>query len=130
MYPKLKEAVLKERVLRVAAEAGGKDNLAFLHEVALRESEQSELRDRAIRSLSESGVSTAELAKLYDGIGESTLRDRLIRLFAERGDKAGIDKLIEIAKNDSNSDLRRRAIRKLGETGDARAKQFLEDRVK
>jgi HEAT repeat protein len=98
--------------------------------VALKESEQRELRDRAIRSLSEAGVSTAELAKLYDGMDESTLRDRLIRLFAERGDKAGVEKLIDIAKNDSNTELRRRAIRKLGETGDPRAKQFLEDRVK
>jgi hypothetical protein len=44
------------------------------------------------------------------------LRDRLIRLMAERGDTVSRDKLSRIAASDPDSDLRERARRKLAET--------------
>ncbi len=64
---------------------------------------------------------------MYDAIGDRTVKERLIAILAERGDRAGTDKLAAIAKGDADYDLRRRAARRLSDAGDPRAKQLLED---
>jgi hypothetical protein len=81
--------------------------------VALDAGAASDLRDRAVRLLSEVGVPTAELVQLYDSIPDADVRDRLIRLLAERGDRAARGKLEAIAAGDPNPDLRQRAQREL-----------------
>jgi hypothetical protein len=114
-YAHLDHSDLKDRVLRALGEAGGADNLGFLRQVALDSRENADLRDRAVRALDESGVRTDELVRLYDSIADHELRDRLIRLMAERGDAVALDKLEKIATGDPDSDLRERARRKLAE---------------
>jgi hypothetical protein len=115
VYARLDVTDLKERVLRSLGEAGGADNLGFLRQVALDPKDQPDLRDRALRALDESGVRSEELVRLYDSIGDRGLRDRLIRLMAERGDSVSRDKLGKIATGDPDADLRERARRKLAE---------------
>jgi hypothetical protein len=113
VYTRLGVADLKERVLRSLGEAGGAENLAFLRQVAFDPREHPDLRDRALRALDESGIRSEELARMYDSIADRDLRDRLIRLMAERGDAASLDKLGKIATSDPDADLRERARRKL-----------------
>lgn len=115
IYAKLDATDLRDRVLRALAEAGGTENLGFLRQVALDPNERSDLRDRALRALDESGIRSEELARLYDTIGDRELRDRLIRLMADRGDSVSLDKLNKIAASDPDSDLRERARRTLAE---------------
>jgi HEAT repeat protein len=121
---------LRDRILRMSAESGGSENTQFLKEIALDPRARSELRDRAIRLMVDGGLPTADLVKMYDAIDETQLRDRVIRLLGDRGDRAGMDKLLDIAKNDPSSDLRRRAVRILSERGDTRVKELVEERVK
>ena len=74
-----------------------------------------ELRERAVRSLAESGVPTADLVAMYDSVTDRDVRDRLVNILAERGDRAALAKLRSIATGDPDEDLRRRATRKLAE---------------
>jgi hypothetical protein len=111
VYPRLGHVELQDRVLRALGEAGGVENVRFLRRVALDANAASDLRDRAVRLLSEVGVPTAELVQLYDSIQDADVRDRLIRLLAERGDRDARVKLADIAANDPDADLRRRAQR-------------------
>lgn len=53
------------------------------------------------------------MAQLYDSIQDADVRDRLIRLLAERGDRAARSKLAAIAAGDPNPDLRERARREI-----------------
>ena len=115
-YRSLDDDGLRERILRVVAEGGGSDTKKWLGDVARDSKQPSGLRERAVRSLAESGVATSELVALYDGITDRTVRDRLVSLLAERGDRAARDKLRAIADNDPDEDLRRRAVRKLAES--------------
>ncbi len=113
VYPRLGHVELQDRVLRALGEAGGVENVRFLRRVALDANAASDLRDRAVRLLSEVGVPTAELVQLYDSIPDADVRDRLIRLLAERGDRAARNKLADIAAGDPDPDLRQRARREL-----------------
>lgn len=115
VYARLDVSDLKDRVLRALGDAGGADNLEFLKQVARDPREQSDLRDRALRALEDAGIRSEELVQLYDGIGDRDLKDRLIRLMADRDDTVSRDKLARIAANDPDADLRERARRKLAE---------------
>lgn len=115
-YRTLDDTDLRERVLRSVAEAGGQETTAWLREIALDAKTPSLLRERAVRSLAEAGAPTTELVSLYDAAADRTVRDRLVNILAERGDRAARDKLRAIAENDPDEDLRRRATRKLAES--------------
>ena len=115
MYPRLREQSLRERILREVGAAGGDEGTAFLRRVALDSAEPDGLRDRALRMLAESGLPSADLVKLYDTLPERDLRVRLISLLAERGDRTARDKLESIAQSESDPELRRRAVKRLGE---------------
>ncbi len=136
-YPYLREAYgrvvdgsLKDRMIRSSAEAGGVENANWLRAIAGDDAESADRRDRAIRSLAESGIGTDELVRMYDSVKARVIRERLIRIFAERRDRAAIDKLIAVAKADPDESLRRFAVRRLAETGDPRAQEFLETTVR
>jgi hypothetical protein len=103
----------RERIIRVLGEGGRADDMRWLRGIASKSDEPTALRERALRVLTETGLPTRELAALYDSVGVRSLRERTINLLAERGDKTAIDKLNAIARDDDDSDLRRRALRKL-----------------
>ena len=115
-YRSVDDDELRERILRSVAEGGGAETMKWLRDVARDTKERSSLRERAVRSLAESGVATSELVSLYDSVTDHVVRDRLVSLLAERGDRAARDKLRAIAENDPDDDLRRRAVRKLAES--------------
>ena len=114
-YRTLNDDALRERVLRSVAEAGGADAMTWLAGIVRDTKEGTSLRERAVRSLAESGAPTSELVSLYDAVPDHTVRERLVNLLAERGDRAARDKLRTIATDDPDEGLRQRAVRKLAE---------------
>ena len=115
-YRSLDDDGLRERILRSVVDGGGSETTAWLRDIARDAKERSALRERAVRSLAESGAATSELISLYDAVSDYVVRERLVTLLAERGDRAARDKLRAIASDDPSEDLRRRAVRKLAES--------------
>jgi hypothetical protein len=116
LYDKLDEPSLKERVIRVMADVGDAESKRWLRDLVSKDGEPVTLRERAVRSLAEAGAPTTELVSLYDAVPDRTVRDRLVSVLAERGDRAARDKLRAIATNDPDEGLRQRAVRKLAES--------------
>jgi hypothetical protein len=116
LYDKLDEPSLKERVIRVMADVGDAESRRWLRDLVGKDAESVALRERAVRSLAEAGAPTTELVTLYDAVPDRTVRDRLVSVLAERGDRAARDKLRAIATNDPDEGLRQRAVRKLAES--------------
>jgi HEAT repeat protein len=115
-YRSVDDEGLRERIIRSVAESGGRETRKWLGDIVRDPKERSSLRERAVRSLAEGGAPTSELVSLYDAVPDRVVRDRLVSLLAERGDRAARDKLRTIAENDPDDDLRRRAVRKLAES--------------
>jgi hypothetical protein len=113
----------------VAGEHGSQDDIRWIEQIAMNEREAIQPRERAIRTLAEAGVPTSRLVAIFDAVTPYQLRDRLLRLMAERGDDAAVDKLIKVARSTGEDDLRRRAIRLLSEISDPRAREFLRTTV-
>jgi len=71
-------------------------------------------------------VSISELAQLYDRMADTQMKESIIFTLSQRqSDRAAIDKLFDIAKNEKDADLRKKAIFWLGQSRDPRVQQFL-----
>jgi hypothetical protein len=111
LYADVRDPEVKDVVMRVVGEAGDADAIAWLKTVAADRGQPVVARDRALRALDEAGAPSAYFVSLYDTIGDPDLKLRLIKLLGERDDRAARAKLADIARHDTNPDLRRRAQR-------------------
>ena len=123
------DAEVKKAVLHALAETKSPNAQARLLELA-RSEPNPELRKRAIHVLAERGeAATGDLMNLYDSERTPDVRRTVLHALSEiKGTKVE-DKLFAVARNDENMDLRRHAIRLLGERAGKRSLDFLNDTV-
>lgn len=119
----------KSTIVNVIARLGGSDNDQWLLSVAKNPNESTGVRATAIARLARSGLSIADLSKLYDQADSRGLRDQLIMAFANRPEPEATDKLVDIAKNGTDADMRRAAIRALSRKKDPRAQKAILDLI-
>ncbi len=72
-------------------------------------------------------LDVAEIRSLYDEADDPELRKQVIFAVSELDSDAGVDLLIDIARNDPSPDMRQMAIFWLGDSGDDRALEYLEE---
>lgn len=125
VYPTLATRQEREAVLASIGEAGGADQVRWLVGVAQHGAQEVAIVSRAIRAAAQAGASSADLAALYDALADRTPRSTIIGLLAERGDRAATDKLLSIARSDTDVALRRAAIQRLGDSSDPRVREAL-----
>lgn len=130
LYPKLTSERLKERVLQAVAQRDDAESRKWLLGIALDTSETIDARKKALFwAGQQGGVSTAELARLYDTMPDREIKEQLIFVLSQRDDAASIDKLIDIARHEKDRDLRKKAVFWLGQRDDPRVRQLLEELI-
>ena len=129
LYPKLTGDRARDAVLASIADLGGADNVQWLTGVVRNEQLPSDSRRRALACLSRAGAPTPTLVALYDPLTDSQLRGELISIYSRAGDKSATDKLVWIARNEQNYQLKRRAINALSRNSDPAIRQALQDIV-
>ncbi|HET7038806.1 MAG TPA: hypothetical protein VFH97_02900 [Gemmatimonadales bacterium] len=114
---------LRERAIRwsaviAGAEGRGDDVDRLLRDLAGDAAEPVGLRERAVRDLRPTGENRAHLKALYGSVGETSLRERILREVASGGGAAEVAWLRGIALDSREAvGLRDRAIRLLAERG-------------
>ena len=68
--------------------------------------------------------------RMYDAEQNLQVRMALLRAFGDSKQKSAVRKLMTIARNDPSVELRKVAVRYLGESKDPEALKFLEDLLK
>ena len=130
LYSRLTNADLKDKVMFSLSQQRGAGNEQWLMDIALNPREDTDLRKRALFLAGQSGVAIPGLVTLYDRMTDLELKDQLIFVFSQRQrDPAAVDKLLDIAKNERNPELRKKAIFWLGQSRDPRVQQFLLDLI-
>jgi HEAT repeat protein len=123
--PRLDTPRLKVAAIRSLARIGGSDNDQFLLSIVRNQNESSDVRATALRFVGRSSIAIGDLAKMYDVAGDRRLREQLISLYARRDEPEATDKLLEIARNGTDPDMRRYAISALSRKNDPRTKKLL-----
>ena len=103
---------LKERALFVLAQSGSERAFEILAQTA-RDDAEPELQRKAIRYLGvhHSDRSLALLVEMYDAVDNLEARRAILQSFMIAGEK---DRLLHVAREESNQELRGRAVRLLG----------------
>jgi HEAT repeat protein len=127
LYAAEADAEVKKAVLHALAETKNPAAQARLLELA-RSEPNPELRKRAIHVLAERGeAAVGDLLNLYDAERTPEVRKTVLQALSEIKGTRVEDKLFAIARNDESIDLRRHAIRLLGERAGKRSLDFLSD---
>jgi HEAT repeat protein len=130
LYSRLSNEDLKDKILFSLSQQRGVGNEQWIMNIALNPKEDIDLRKQALFLAGQSGVAIAELSKLYDRMGDSEMREQIIFVLSQRQrDPAAMDKLFDIARNEKDPELRKKAIFWLGQSRDPRVQQFLIDLI-
>ena len=129
IFPTLKSQRLREQVLMAVGQRNGAENRRWLLDVATDSRQDVELRKKALFWAGQSGVPIADLSAMYGRLADRELKEQVIFVLSQRGERAATDKLIDIAKHDSDIELRKKAIFWLGQRDDPRVRQLLEEMI-
>lgn len=130
LYSQLNSAELKDKVLFSLSQRKGMGNEQWLMNIAVNDRENIELRKKALFWAGQSGVGIDAIIPLYSKINDQEMKEQVIFVLSQRGGTpAAVDKLMDIAKNDKNPELRKKAIFWLGQSRDPRVQQFLIDMI-
>ena len=130
LYARLTSQELKEKVLFSLSQRKGMGNEQWLMNIAVNEREDIELRKKALFWAGQSGAGLDAIIPLYSRIANREMKEQVIFVLSQRhNNTAAVDKLIDIAKNDKDAELRKKAIFWLGQSRDPRVQQFLVDLI-
>jgi HEAT repeat protein len=130
LYSRLTNQDLREKVLFSLSQQRGVGNEQWLMNIAVNPKEDIELRKKALFWAGQSGVAIPELSRLYDRMGDTEMKEQVIFVLSQRqSDRTAMDKLFDIAKNEKDAELRKKAIFWLGQSRDPRVQQFLLDLI-
>jgi HEAT repeat protein len=125
LYDSPAGAPLRDEIIQAAANAGA-ENDDWLLSVARDPKQDVEQRKKALFWLGQQHrVAVTEFASLYDRLTDREVKEHLIFVLSQRREKAAVDKLFDIARNDKDRELRGKAIFWLGQSNDPRVQQFL-----
>jgi len=125
LYPRSDSERMKSAIISALARIGGKDNQDWLAAVVRNTNESSQLRSAALQRLSRSDIPVADIGRMYDAADSRSMREQLISALASRKEPEATDKLIDIAKNSTDLEMRRLAINYLSRKNDPRATKLL-----
>jgi len=130
LYGRLNDDELKDKVLFSLSQRRGMGNEKWLMDIAVNSRETIELRKKALFWAGQSGVGIPEIIPLYARLTDREMKEQVIFVLSQRGNNsAAVDKLMDIARNERDSELRKKAIFWLGQSRDPRVQQFLLDMI-
>ena len=130
LFSRSRSEEIQSSIIQAMSQAHTSESMRWLIEIARDKSVSIEGRKNALFWAGQSGADLRQLISLYDEMkGQTDIQNQLIFVFSQRRDRDAIDKLMDIASNDSDRDLRKQAIFWLGQSRDPRVQKFLLDLI-
>jgi len=129
VYQELDDPDLKEKVIFSMSQVGGDDAVTWLLAVAGDRDEPTDVRKNALFWAGQTEGARDRLIALYDEVTDRDIKQQLIFVYSQADDDASLRQLMDIARNESDHDLRENAIFWLGQSDTPEALAFLEDLI-
>ena len=130
LYGQLESESLRESVFFSLAQLDDAAAVEWMLDRALDASEPVELRKQALFWAGQhASIDLDRLNGLYGRLEDAEMKGQLIFTYAQRDEPEAVDRLIEIARIETDPEIRKRVIFWLGQTGDERAIEYLLDLV-
>lgn len=126
VYGKADQQDFRNRVLQVIANRKNDEAREFLTRTAQNDRESLDTRRNALQALANAGATPAQIASVYDrASNDLEIRKQAVGVLANMREGQGIEKLLDVARNEKNPELKKSAVSYLGRTKDPRAMQLL-----
>jgi hypothetical protein len=129
LYGRVHSNELKDKIIFSMSQQKNEASEKWLLDLVGNTSENIENRKKALFWVGQSGMPIQNLTAMYGRMSEREMKDQMIFVFSQRHDRAAIDKLMDIAKNDPDRDARKKAMFWLGRSHDERVSAFLTDMI-
>lgn len=129
LYKKLTNDELREKVIFSLSQMHDQNSERWLMDLATDETENVEMRKKALFWAGQQGASITELVSLYGKMKNPEMKQQLIFVYSQRHETQAVDKLIAIAKSDPDKELRKKAIFWLSQSDDPRAATLLQELI-
>ena len=130
LYSRMPTTRLKEAVLSAVSRVPAVENEQFLLGIARNVNEPPQLRAAALQRLGRMETAKVEdIARLYEVADSRGMREQILSALAQRKEPQAIDKMMEIARRDTDPRIRSYAISLLGRSNNERAKALLTEMI-
>jgi HEAT repeat protein len=132
LFRKTHDADLRQKIVFAVSQTNRPEAAAWLLDLARDKSFDIDVRKDAVFQLSQRRkIDLDQISLLYDqSKGEPEMQDHILFILSQRSEPASVDKLIAIARSDSDVERRKQALFWLGQKNDPKAKQFIRDLIK
>jgi TolA-binding protein len=129
LFAKTTNKSLKDKIIFSISQTRNSGNDEWLLDQAINTKNSMEIRKNALFWAGQNGsMDMAKVGALYDKGSETEFKKQVIFVLSQRGKSSeAIDKLIDIAKNEKDKELRKEAIFWLSQSHDPRVAKFLMD---
>ena len=130
LFSRAHDEEIQGSIIQAMAQAHTSESMRWLIDLARDKSLSIDARKNALFWAGQNGADLRQLVNLYDEMkGQTEIQNQLIFVFSQRRDSQAIDKLMDIATNEPDRDLRKQAIFWLGQSHDPRVQKFLLDLI-
>jgi len=126
LFDKTNSEEIQNAIIQAMSEVPGDEGSRWMLSVIQNTKQPVEVRKKALFWTGQRrGTDINSLLALYPKLDDQELKEHFIFVLSERREAAATDKLIEIAKNDKDVEMRKKALFWLAQKNDPRAKQLL-----
>jgi len=129
LFDRVSSDKLKEQVLFSVSQRESWDGGRWLLEKARDESQPMEVRRKAVFWAGQGRASVADISALYASAKDGRLREHIIFVLSQRDEEAATTKLISIAREDPDREMRKKALFWLAQKDDPRVTKLITDMV-
>jgi len=130
LYARLEDRRLKDKIIQSVAQLDEEADQRWLVDRVLDTREPVDLRKQALFWRGQKqDAALGDLIALYPKLDSRDLREHYVFVLSQRHERDAVDKLIDLARTDSDREIRAKATFWLGQSSDPRAMKYLEDRI-
>ena len=130
LYGRLYDTRLKDKVIQAVAQMDDDADQRWLVDRVVDANEPTDLRKQALFWRGQkNSAPLGDIVALYPRLDTRELREHYVFVLSQRHESAAVDRLIDIARNDADREIRAKATFWLGQSRDPRASKFIEERI-
>ena len=129
LFDRVSSERLKDQVLFSVSQHESWNGGRWLLDQARNEAQPMEVRRKAVFWAGQGHASVADIMALHKSANEPRLREHIIFVLSQRDEEAATTQLIAIAHDDSDREMRKKALFWLGQKNDPRVTKLITDMV-
>ena len=130
LYARSTDLSLKQKIIASVSQLDDADEERWLLDLVLDAREPVDLRKQALFwCVQQRDAPLGSVIALYPKLDSRELKEHYIFVLSQRHERDAVDKMIDLARNDPDRDVRAKAIFWLGQSRDPRVARFLEEEI-